>query len=148
MGTLIYKYDLFWQEVSVKSLILRWPLRPVGLLLLSTIVSKKDGIQCKLVGHSLHLILLGFPLFLFLYLTNITLTKWLGEGGSNYKKVDDNRMENYMKYAYQGNSAAHLQTHTNSNKQSFILVVHFYISGSFQKLDYHLILVILIHVYI
>ena len=33
MGLLIYKYEPFWQEVSVKSLILRWPLRPVGLLL-------------------------------------------------------------------------------------------------------------------
>ena len=32
MGLLIYKYEPFWQEVSVKSLILRWPLRPVGLL--------------------------------------------------------------------------------------------------------------------
>ena len=33
MGLLIYKYEPFWQEVGVKSLILRWPLRPVGLLL-------------------------------------------------------------------------------------------------------------------
>ena len=33
MGLLIYKYEPFWQEVSVKSVILRWPLRPVGLLL-------------------------------------------------------------------------------------------------------------------
>ena len=32
MGLLICKYALFWQEFSVKSLILRWPLRPVGLL--------------------------------------------------------------------------------------------------------------------
>ena len=32
MGLLIYKYEPLWQEVSVKSLILRWPLRPVGLL--------------------------------------------------------------------------------------------------------------------
>ena len=32
MGLLIYKYELLWQEVSVKSLIPRWPLRPVGLL--------------------------------------------------------------------------------------------------------------------
>ena len=30
MGLLIYRYEPFWQEVSVKSLILRWPLRPVG----------------------------------------------------------------------------------------------------------------------
>ena len=34
MGLLIYKYEPFWQEVIVKSLILRWLLRPVGLLLL------------------------------------------------------------------------------------------------------------------
>ena len=27
MGLLIYKYEPFWQEVSVKSLILRWPFR-------------------------------------------------------------------------------------------------------------------------
>ena len=32
MGLLICKYEALWQEVSVKSLILRWPLRPVGLL--------------------------------------------------------------------------------------------------------------------
>ena len=34
MGLLIHvcKYAPFWQEFSVKSLILRWPLRPVGLL--------------------------------------------------------------------------------------------------------------------
>ena len=31
MGLLIYKYEPFWQEVNVKSLILRWPLRPVNL---------------------------------------------------------------------------------------------------------------------
>ena len=35
MGLLIeYKCEAFWQEVSVKSLIIRWPLRPVGLLFL------------------------------------------------------------------------------------------------------------------
>ena len=32
MGLLICKYAPFWQEFSVKSLILRWQLRPVGLL--------------------------------------------------------------------------------------------------------------------
>ena len=32
MGLLICKYEPLWQEVSVKSLILRWPLRPVGFL--------------------------------------------------------------------------------------------------------------------
>ena len=32
MGLLIYKFQPFWQEVGEKSLILRWPLRPVGLL--------------------------------------------------------------------------------------------------------------------
>ena len=35
MGLLIYKYEPFWQEFSVKSLILRWPLRPVYLLFYS-----------------------------------------------------------------------------------------------------------------
>ena len=34
MELLIYKYEPFWQEVCVKSLILGWPVRPVGLLLL------------------------------------------------------------------------------------------------------------------
>ena len=29
---MIYKYEPFWQEVSVKFVILRLPLRPVGLL--------------------------------------------------------------------------------------------------------------------
>ena len=32
MGLLIYKYEPYWHEDSVKSLILRWLLRPVGLL--------------------------------------------------------------------------------------------------------------------
>ena len=32
MGLLICKYAPFWQGFSVKSLILMWPLRPVGLL--------------------------------------------------------------------------------------------------------------------
>ena len=36
MRLLIYKYEPFWQEVSVKSLILRWPLRPMGLLSLDS----------------------------------------------------------------------------------------------------------------
>ena len=31
---LICKYELFWQKVSVESLILRWPLKPLGLLLI------------------------------------------------------------------------------------------------------------------
>ena len=39
-GLLIYKYEHLWQEVSVKSLILKGPLRPVGLLLLKTIMLK------------------------------------------------------------------------------------------------------------
>ena len=34
MVGIIYKYEPFWQEVSVKSFILRWPLRPVGFLFL------------------------------------------------------------------------------------------------------------------
>ena len=33
MEQLIFKYEPFWQEISVESLILRWPLRPLGLLL-------------------------------------------------------------------------------------------------------------------
>ena len=32
MGLLICKYESFWQDVSVESLILWWPLRPLGLL--------------------------------------------------------------------------------------------------------------------
>ena len=35
MGLLICKYDPFWQEINVESLILRWLLRPVGLLFFS-----------------------------------------------------------------------------------------------------------------
>ena len=31
MGQLICKNEPFWQEVNVKCLILRWPLRPMGL---------------------------------------------------------------------------------------------------------------------
>ena len=31
MGLSIYKHEPCWQEVSVKFLILRWPLKPVGL---------------------------------------------------------------------------------------------------------------------
>ena len=34
MGLLVWNYELFWQEISLESLIQRWPLRPVGLLLL------------------------------------------------------------------------------------------------------------------
>ena len=37
MGLLIYKYEPLWQEVSVKSVILRWPLRPVGLLFINSL---------------------------------------------------------------------------------------------------------------
>ena len=33
MELLICKYEPFWQEVNVQYLILRWPLRPMGLLL-------------------------------------------------------------------------------------------------------------------
>ena len=32
MGLLLYKYEPLWQEVSVKSLILRWPLKVCGPL--------------------------------------------------------------------------------------------------------------------
>ena len=49
---LIYKYEHLWLEVSVKSLILRWPLRPVGLLL-------------SIVLHNLPLVATNlFPFFL------------------------------------------------------------------------------------
>ena len=34
MGLLIYKYEPLWQEVSVKFLIFKWPLKPVGLFLI------------------------------------------------------------------------------------------------------------------
>ena len=37
MGLLIWKYRPFWQDFSVKSLILRWPIRPVGLLFLKMV---------------------------------------------------------------------------------------------------------------
>ena len=32
-GLSLCKYEPFWQEVGVESLIIRWPLRPVGLAL-------------------------------------------------------------------------------------------------------------------
>ena len=35
IGLLICKYEPFWQEISVESLILRWLLRPVGLFVIS-----------------------------------------------------------------------------------------------------------------
>ena len=43
MGLLICKYEPFWQEVSVKSSdsLLRWPLRPLGLLLIAYDLLKK-----------------------------------------------------------------------------------------------------------
>ena len=44
MGLLICKYAPFWQEFSVKSLILRWTLRPVGLLL---ILLLRTGVFCS-----------------------------------------------------------------------------------------------------
>ena len=40
MGLLICKYQPFWQEVGVESLILRWLLRPVGLLFFCSITLK------------------------------------------------------------------------------------------------------------
>ena len=42
MGLLIYKYEPLWQEVSVKSLIFKWPLRPVGLLFYSRIETHRN----------------------------------------------------------------------------------------------------------
>ena len=38
MGQLICRYDLFWQEVRVESLILRWPFRPLGLFFTNKIL--------------------------------------------------------------------------------------------------------------
>ena len=43
MGLLIYKYESLWQEVSVKSLILSRPLRPVGLLFFLQLSRKGEG---------------------------------------------------------------------------------------------------------
>ena len=48
MGLLIHKYEPLWQEVNVKSLILRCPLRPVGLLLIFyTIIMIYSTLQYK-----------------------------------------------------------------------------------------------------
>ena len=49
LGLLICKYAPFWQEFSVKSLILRWPLRPSGLLLLGKCRSE---IEVSLTIHN------------------------------------------------------------------------------------------------
>ena len=46
IGLLICKYDLFWQEVCVKSLKFWCPLRPVGLLLFkSSVVCNKVWVR-------------------------------------------------------------------------------------------------------
>ena len=50
MGLLIYKYEPFWQEVVVKSLILRWPVRPVGLFL-KKIIKHKTNTTCNSVWN-------------------------------------------------------------------------------------------------
>ena len=46
MGLLICKYAPFWQEFSIKSMIPRWPLRPVGLLLLIKNIPLQKGDTC------------------------------------------------------------------------------------------------------
>ena len=51
MGLLLYIYDPFWQEVGVKSLILRWPLRPVGLLLINQSSVSRE-VEFKINCHS------------------------------------------------------------------------------------------------
>ena len=51
MGLLIYKFEPFWQEVSVESLILRWPLRPVGLLFYQNAVSSFEAIWIILYAY-------------------------------------------------------------------------------------------------
>ena len=56
---LIYKYEPLWQEVSVKSLILMWSLRPVGLLLgLHQFTDR----QCPLQHHKPHAALITVPI--------------------------------------------------------------------------------------
>ena len=45
MGLLMYKYEPFWQEVSVKSLILRWLIRPVIFVLIN--VNAKSISSCS-----------------------------------------------------------------------------------------------------
>ena len=56
MWLLICEYEPFWQEVSVKSLIFRWPLRPVGLLfniLFSTVDRQtKCIVKMSTEGHT------------------------------------------------------------------------------------------------
>ena len=53
MGLLICKYEPFWQEVSVESLILRWPLRSMGLLLtLATETLLRDLLKQTFVNLS------------------------------------------------------------------------------------------------
>ena len=56
MGLLIYKYEHLWLEVSEKSLILRWPLRPEGLL----IVIKCFYIICLLLQLIYFLLFLDY----------------------------------------------------------------------------------------
>ena len=48
MGLLIYKYEPLWQEVSVKSLIIKWPLRPVGLFFISEFCTYEYFYICSL----------------------------------------------------------------------------------------------------
>ena len=76
MGLLIYKYEPFWQEVSVKSLILRWPLRPVGLLL--EFVDRKDFRFW--VKSFLWVLIHSFITCLYVLLSNVRLALCLKQG--------------------------------------------------------------------
>ena len=52
----ISNYEPFWQEVSVESLILRWPLRPLGLLLKLAQYALKSFFKCCVVVNDVPLI--------------------------------------------------------------------------------------------
>ena len=75
MGLLIYKYEPFWQEVSVKFLIFRWPLRPVVLLLSLYYTFIRRNHHCKWPGFVVKLFLLSlyylFKLFIYIYYVNV-----------------------------------------------------------------------------
>ena len=71
IGLLIYKYEPFWQEVSVKYLIFRWPLRPVDLLFLfvyycNTTFYSRLLIFKKIIKSTVHLFI-NSVLLEFLY---------------------------------------------------------------------------------
>ena len=48
MGLLIWKYEPFWQKVSVESLILRWPLSPLGLFIRKGTIAKTNKCQWRI----------------------------------------------------------------------------------------------------